>query len=111
MRGQGITVPLFASDGPGITCFQWIDVMLPTSNSAQARFLFWRKYIYGGPCMCTEFWIGWFDAWRDEKHHKGNMEIAAKELEELLELGNVNFYMFEGGTNFGFMNGSNYEII
>lgn len=26
----------------------------------------------------------------------------------MLELGHVNIYMFEGGTNFGFMNGSNY---
>ncbi len=26
----------------------------------------------------------------------------------MLALGNVNIYMFEGGTNFGFMNGSNY---
>ena len=26
----------------------------------------------------------------------------------MLELGHVNIYMFEGSTNFGFMNGSNY---
>lgn len=113
MRGQGITVPLFASDGPGHNMLSntRIDGVLPTANfgsGTKRAFSILEEYTDGGPCMCTEFWIGWFDAWRDEKHHKGNMEIAAQELEELLELGNVNFYMFEGGTNFGFMNGSNY---
>ena len=58
--------------------------------------------------MCTEFWLGWFDAWRDSEHHRTDPDEAAKELKELLENGSVNLYMFEGGTNFGFMNGSNY---
>lgn len=45
----------------------------------------------------------------DEVHHEGDTETAVKELENILELGNVNIYMFEGGTNFSFMNGSNYS--
>lgn len=36
------------------------------------------------------------------------MEEHVKSLDEMLARGNVNFYMFHGGTNFGFMNGSNY---
>ncbi len=52
--------------------------------------------------MCTEFWIGWFDAWHDEVHHEGDTETAVKELENILELGNANIYMFEGGTDFSF---------
>ena len=39
---------------------------------------------------------------------RGNLEESVKDLDRMLELGNVNIYMFEGGTNFGFMNGSNY---
>lgn len=31
-----------------------------------------------------------------------------KDLDEILAQGHVNIYMFEGGTNFGFTNGSNY---
>ena len=31
-----------------------------------------------------------------------------QDLDDMLDLGHVNIYMFEGGTNFGFMNGSNY---
>ena len=38
----------------------------------------------------------------------GTLEESVKDLDKMLELGHVNIYMFEGGTNFGFMNGSNY---
>lgn len=58
--------------------------------------------------MCTEFWVGWFDHWGNGGHMKGNLEESVKDLDKMLELGHVNIYMFEGGTNFGFMNGSNY---
>lgn len=58
--------------------------------------------------MCTEFWVGWFDHWGNGGHMTGNLEESVKDLDKMLELGHVNIYMFEGGTNFGFMNGSNY---
>nr|WP_308627562.1 beta-galactosidase [uncultured Eisenbergiella sp.] len=113
MRERGITVPLFASDGPDHNMLSnaITEGVFPTANfgsGARKAFSILKEYTDGGPCMCTEFWIGWFDAWHDEAHHKGDAETAAKELEDILELGNVNIYMFEGGTNFGFMNGANY---
>ena len=55
-----------------------------------------------------EFWVGWFDHWGNGGHMTGNLEESVKDLDKMLELGHVNIYMFEGGTNFGFMNGSNY---
>ena len=58
--------------------------------------------------MCTEFWVGWFDHWGNGGHMRGHLEESTKDLDRMLELGHVNIYMFEGGTNFGFMNGSNY---
>ena len=58
--------------------------------------------------MCTEFWVGWFDHWGNCGHMRGNLDESTKDLDKMLELGHVNIYMFEGGTNFGFMNGSNY---
>lgn len=60
------------------------------------------------PLMVMEFWIGWFDAWKDEKHHTTSVEEAANELRDCLKEGSVNIYMFHGGTNFGLMNGANY---
>ena len=57
--------------------------------------------------MCMEFWVGWFDYWGGE-HNTGDLDGHLKDLDDLLSEGHVNIYMFEGGTNFGFMNGSNY---
>lgn len=113
MRKGGIDVPLFASDGPGadILSNTAVEGIFPTANfgsRAKVAYSCLKDFNGGGPCMCTEFWLGWFDAWRDGKHHTTDPDEAAKELKELLENGSVNLYMFEGGTNFGFMNGSNY---
>ena len=59
------------------------------------------------PPFCSEFWLGWFDAWGGE-HKRRSAEDVAKELDDMLSIGgNVNFYMFHGGTNFGFNSGAN----
>lgn len=113
MRSLGVTVPFVTSDGP------WSEVIfksgmvggaLPTGNfgsSAEWQFGQMRKFIgEDKPLMCMEFWNGWFDAWGEE-HHTTAPEKAASELDKLLKRGSVNFYMFEGGTNFGFMSGRN----
>lgn len=60
------------------------------------------------PKMCAEFWCGWFDHWGEE-HHVRKAEDILKDFEPFLANGwSFNFYMFCGGTNFGFMNGSNF---
>lgn len=44
-----------------------------------------------------------------EAHHVREFEDVAAELDSMLSAGaSVNFYMFHGGTNFGFYNGANY---
>ncbi|XP_071482415.1 beta-galactosidase-1-like protein 2 [Diadema antillarum] len=61
------------------------------------------------PLMAMEFWSGWFDHW-GEKHHIYEPEGLAGLTKAILEKGaSVNFYMYHGGTNFGFMNGGNYD--
>jgi len=58
------------------------------------------------PMLVTEFWAGWFDYWGHERNLLNN-EVFEKTLNEILKRGaSVNFYMFHGGTNFGFMNGA-----
>lgn len=113
MQELGITVPFVTSDGPwseNIFKSGMVDGALPTGNfGSGAEWQFGQmKKIMGGdkPLMCMEFWNGWFDAWGEE-HHTTPPEKANAELEELLKRGSLNFYMFEGGTNFGFMNGRN----
>lgn len=113
LRELGVTVPFVTSDGPWsepIFKSGMVNGALPTGNfgsGAEWQFGQMRNYIgENKPLMCMEFWNGWFDAWGEE-HHTTSPEKAASELDELLKRGSVNFYMFEGGTNFGFMSGRN----
>ncbi len=113
MRDGGVDVPLVTSDGPFPESLNGgrLPGALPTGNfgsRTQERFEVLEKYTAGGPLMCTEFWVGWFDHWGNGGHMRGNLEESVKDLDKMLELGHVNIYMFEGGTNFGFMNGANY---
>ena len=73
-----------------------------------------RKYQPEGPQMVTEFWSGWFDHW-GERHHvaAGSLPtslLTLKTFKNILTSGaSFNFYMFHGGTNFGFMNGAGVD--
>ncbi|MCD8048561.1 MAG: beta-galactosidase [Clostridia bacterium] len=113
MIENGAEVPFVTSDGP------WGDAIesgkcpgaLPTGNfgsNVKGQFDALRKYTDGGPVMVMEFWVGWFDNWGCGKHNTSNLEQNKLDFEDAIKLGNVNIYMFHGGTNFGFMNGSNY---
>ena len=77
-------------------------------EGTEERFNVIKEYTQGGPLMCAEFWVGWFDHWGNGGHMRGNLVQSTEDLDKMLELGNVSIYMFQGGTNFGFMNGSNY---
>lgn len=113
LRAGGITVPLITSDGPTDESIEGgkVEGALPTGNfgsHTRERFGIMEKHVNGGPLMCAEFWVGWFDHWGNGGHMRGNLEQSASDLDEMLKTGHVNVYMFIGGTNFGFMNGSNY---
>lgn len=58
-----------------------------------------------------EYWCGWYDHWGEE-HSTFPMEKFSENLRQILETNaSVNFYMYHGGTNFGFMNGvDSYEV-
>lgn len=116
MIKYGCEVPLFTSDGA------WKEVLeagtildegvLPTANfgsrsKEQLGFLkeFMEKNNLDKPLMCMEFWMGWFSNWGQEFKRR-DADDAAYELDELLKLGSVNAYMYHGGTNFGFYNGT-----
>lgn len=112
MTDNGLTVPLVTSDGPWedyLACGTLPDVH-PTANfgSAAERQLKVLEEYTNGPRMCMEFWVGWFDAWGNNKHATSELEKNIEDLRYFAKNDNVNIYMFEGGTNFGFMNGSNY---
>lgn len=109
---RGIDVLLFTSDGPGDFMLQggMVPGVLETVNfgsRSEEAFAELRIYQPEGPIMCMEYWNGWFDHWF-EKHHTRDAADVAKVFDEMLAMdASVNFYMFHGGTNFGFWSGAN----
>ena len=56
--------------------------------------------------MVMEFWAGWFDYWGCSRNPLDNV-LFRRHLEMIINRGaSVNFYMFHGGTNFGFTSGA-----
>ncbi|KIL41334.1 beta-galactosidase [Gordoniibacillus kamchatkensis] len=114
MIRRGIDVLLFTSDGPTDSMLQGGTVpgVLATVNFGSRvaeAFDKLKEYQPDKPVMCMEFWNGWFDHW-GEHHHTRDAQDVADTLEQMLQAGaSVNFYMFHGGTNFGFYNGANYS--
>lgn len=116
-KENGMNCLYFTSDG--YANFMLTSGTLPEyvatcnfGSRGQTAFETFRKYRKNEPFMCTEFWNGWFDHW-GEAHHVRAAEDVVKEMEEILDVndgnGNLNFYMFHGGTNFGFTNGANHD--
>jgi len=115
-RARGINVPLFTSDGhtEHVLLDGSIEGVLPTLNfgsGVEERFQYHDKLFPNVPKMCMEMWDGWFDHWGDAVHHKTDKDAYAKTVDAMLNKGNVNMYMFIGGTNFGFMNGANHYAV
>lgn len=113
MVGAGMDVLLFTSDGSEDYMLQGgtLPGTLATLNfgskpeQAFARLLAYRPE---SPLVCMEYWNGWFDHWGDEHHVRGYEDVVDV-LDRILAAGaSVNFYMFHGGTNFGFYNGANH---
>ncbi len=114
MRSLGLEILLFTSDGPTdmmLTGGTLPDVLKTANFGSRPAEAFQklREYQTDGPLMCAEYWNGWFDHWGEE-HHVRDPRDAVETFREMLDAGaSVNFYMFHGGTNFGFMNGANYS--
>jgi len=88
-----------------------IDGVLPTANGhtveeLKPNFDVIKNVSPDYPLMVMEFWCGWFDHWSDV-HETRSLDITEKALRFCLDQdASVNFYMFHGGTNFGFMSGA-----
>lgn len=115
MRQRGIDVLLFTSDGPTDALLQGGSVpgVLATVNfgsGPDAAFAKLLEYQQGQPLMCMEYWNGWFDHWGEQHHTRDAADAAAVFGEMLQANASVNFYLFHGGTNFGFYNGANAQL-
>ncbi|MBE6949797.1 MAG: beta-galactosidase [Ruminococcaceae bacterium] len=77
-------------------------------SGAVENFKSLRDFRRDDPLFCGEFWCGWFDHWYGP-HHTRTVEDITAATKELVDTGaSLNFYMFHGGTNFGFLNGANH---
>lgn len=116
MIKRDIDVLLFTSDGPTDLMLQGgsVDGILATVNFGSRpaeSFDKLQEYFPNTPNIVMEYWNGWFDHWGEAHHERDPGETAAT-FAEMLERGDsVNFYMFHGGTNFGFYNGANYDKV
>ncbi|MBO5050942.1 MAG: beta-galactosidase [Clostridia bacterium] len=112
-KENGMDCLFFTSDGPSYTMLSGgtLPEYLAVANfgSAPKSQLAIMSELYPDrPLMCGEFWSGWFDHWHEE-HHVRPAEEIVQCVREFAELGaSFNFYMFHGGTNFGFTNGANH---
>ncbi|MGT2888420.1 beta-galactosidase [Streptococcus didelphis] len=120
MRDFGITAPLFTSDGPWqatLRAGSLIDEnILVTGNfgsKSKANFssmqAFFEAHNKKWPLMCMEFWVGWFNRWKEPIIKRDPQEMVDA-IMEVLAQGSINLYMFHGGTNFGFMNGASARL-
>lgn len=111
MRQYGVSVPLFTSDGAwqeALTAGSLKDDdILATANFGSRpdeNLDNLAAFQPARPLMCMEFWNGWFNRYGDAIIRRDADEVG-RQISTLLARASVNIYMFQGGTNFGFMNG------
>ena len=112
-KKAGVDCLLFTSDGASNSMLQGgtlpeYPCVANFGSRPNENFKVLNEFRPDQPLMCGEYWVGWFDHWY-EIHHVRDPKEVAKLFKDMIDCGaSLNFYMFHGGTNFGYMNGANY---
>ncbi|KAL8573923.1 hypothetical protein ACOMHN_029370 [Nucella lapillus] len=113
LRLHGIIELLVTSDNSeGLMSAPFYKDALPTANfkefdKGRGNFELIRQINEDFPLMVMEFWTGWFDHW-GQPHNSDELPEYVERVSAIMDAGaSINFYMFHGGTNFGFMAGAN----
>ncbi|BFY97210.1 hypothetical protein BsWGS_00250 [Bradybaena similaris] len=107
-------VTVYTTDGCGLGYLQcgkvdgaYATVDFGPGDNPDGCFAVQKFFEKQGPKVNSEYYTGWLDHW-GEPHSTGDTTSVSKYLDMILSSGgNVNMYMFIGGTNFGFLNGAN----
>ncbi|XP_059488990.1 beta-galactosidase [Neocloeon triangulifer] len=112
----GKSAVLYSTDGNSASYMKcskvdgvYATVDFGTGANVSASFLEMKVHEPTGPLVNSEFYPGWLDHWA-EKHNTVSTVHVIQTLEEMFKYNaSVNFYMFYGGTNFGFTAGANFD--
>lgn len=112
LKSEGVDVPLYTASGPELKHLTWgslpefwsgVDTREGTPSAKETLDKFNGKK---KPYMVCEQWAGCAQQWGGV-FNRQKTEEACRHYRASLQNGfYVNFYMFCGGTNFGFMNGA-----
>ncbi|MBP9988704.1 MAG: beta-galactosidase [Ruminococcus sp.] len=110
---NGVDCLLYTSDGAGYSMLSGgtlpqYPCVANFGSRPEENFKVLEDFRPNQPKMCGEYWCGWFDHWYEEHHVRDAKELAGLFRDMINADASLNFYMFHGGTNFGFMNGANY---
>ena len=113
-RENGIDVPLYTAGGPDLykqvfggfpEIWSAVDLLAGVPEAITSV----RRFQQGFPPLVAEMWGGRAQQWGG-RFPRQKPEDVAQHYQEALEAGAyVNFYMFCGGTNFGFFSGALHE--
>ncbi|XP_060881169.1 beta-galactosidase-like [Metopolophium dirhodum] len=111
----GYKALLYTTDGCGynyFTCGAIPDVYATVDFGASVKdvsqcFKYMRATQKRGPLVNSEFYAGWLSHWREPSPIISSYEVVETMKDMLALNASINFYMFHGGTNFGFTSGAN----
>ena len=89
--------------------FATTDFGIADAAEVEYNFARLREVQPNGPLVNSEFYTGWLTHWQEPNARRSSYELS-NTLRIMLDApynANVNFYMFFGGTNFGFWAGAN----
>lgn len=114
-RELGIDVLLYTAGGPDLYKqtfggFPEIWSGIDLGNNATGAIADWRKFQQDFPPYVSELWPGRAQQWGGVFFRQLPETAAENYREALHNQAYVNFYMFCGGSNFGFFSGANYSI-
>ena len=111
-REAGFTCDLFTCDPPSTIDAGYLPGTYAAVNGGakpQEVIATQNRINGGGPYFVSEWYPAWFDVW-GKKHHTSPVEAFTQHLDSIFFYGiSLNMYMAHGGSNFGFMNGANYD--